>query len=637
MPKRCPFRLVDNLGQRQVCTRKQPVVSVVPGGDGGSLVALPKILVVDDSPAVRETVRTALSSAYDVTAISVEELGPPIPDAAQRIDLVVAGSSAIAAHVAQLMTHATPVVQVSFSDDATSGRTEAITATRRPPRLLSPATLRRRVRAALDARSASAASRSPEPSLAYPYVPNEAAVILQRALRARLPLLLHGEPGTGKRLVARAIHQLTEPGRFLSVNARDLGDHSLSTPPHTTGGTLLLSDVDHLSRAGHEQLASLLGPGGLLILDDGALFRLITTAETDLEDALAEHEFPAALYYRLSVLAVHLPPLRERVQDIPPLAEHLAAAQARALGLPPVSFTPRAFERLSQYLWPGNLAEFEAVLARTLAIHRARVIDAEDLLFDPSAVRTTPPAPAELRPLSTLARGLGGQTLDLIINELAHEFKNPLVTVKTFAHHLQRILRDDPDQQQLLRLTGEAVQRMDEVVENLVSFTHLDAPVRRHALLSELLAEPLQNFAVALAARGARLEQPAAPVRAVTADPAQISYALSNLFRVLAQTVRAHDTVTLGYREPGTVVITLPPGSPPLGGTLVTMIEAPSDQPAPLPLGAAIAKTVFELNGGTLTVETTAGAPTIAVGLPPARREEEQLAGNGQAPRPDRR
>ncbi len=178
-----------------------------------------------------------------------------------------------------------------------------------------------------------------------------------KALRARLEavsgvrssVLLRGEPGSGRRWVAAALHRaaggrlvvLAHPGRS---HREDLAG----------AGVLLLPGVDHLDEGERRQLLRALDA-----LDEGT--RVVAAAGAGWGPAEA-----GELYYRLAVLVIDLPPLRERAADIPALVEQLVEQRAKALGRAPILPDPRQLAALQRYAWPGNLRELAAVVERAL-------------------------------------------------------------------------------------------------------------------------------------------------------------------------------------------------------------------------------------------------------------------------------
>ncbi|HSP98723.1 MAG TPA: sigma 54-interacting transcriptional regulator [Candidatus Dormibacteraeota bacterium] len=546
-------------------------------------MALHHILVVHDSPAVRETVGILLAGEYEVQGMEVDQyLSLRVLEPCPRL------------LIAAPLISGRPLPEgaaVLWVDDG-SGRLPGGAVLGRQ---FSPRELRRQVAAAL------ARSVDPVPPRATrlepPFVPADAARTLAEAVRSPLPLHLAGEPGVGKRAIARAVHTAQGRGQLLMLEAGDI-DTGLADLPGDTA-TVFVTRIETLAPTAQQRLLGSLGPTGGLHAADGSAVRLITATTGDLGDALDAGRFSPELYYRLTLLRAELPPLRERPADIPDLARRLAADLALALGRPPVALTERALERLANYLWFGNVSELEAVLARTLALGRHPSIDAEDLSFDGARL----PRPRGADAGSGAGRPpFGAQQLDLIINELAHEFKNPLVTLKTFAHHLRSSLAGSADGEQAARLTGEAVEQIDQTLENLLEFTRLAEPAPQTRSLPQLLDPILEECRYALAPRGVRIDHDALPAVSVRVDPQQLSYALGNLVRALGRDLARGSALHIGFVAPATLTVRLPDGADPLGNHLAVLIGNAADTAATPPLGVAIATAVLDRNGAQLAV-----------------------------------
>ena len=214
-------------------------------------------------------------------------------------------------------------------------------------------------------------------------------------------VLITGESGTGKELVARALHSLSarKSAPFVAINCaaipRDLLESELfghakgaftgavkDRPGKfltADGGTLFLDEVGELPmelqpkllRALQERVVEPLGGGQAQKLD----VRVVAATNLDLEKALGEGSFREDLYYRLSVIPIHLPSLRERREDISLFLRHFTCK----LGQPAVTFTREAHDALTRYLWPGNVRELENTVERLLIMRRGDVIGLDDL------------------------------------------------------------------------------------------------------------------------------------------------------------------------------------------------------------------------------------------------------------------
>ena len=157
-----------------------------------------------------------------------------------------------------------------------------------------------------------------------------------------------------------------------------------------------------------------------------------------------------ALATRLGAVALEIPPLGARKAELPELANAILAALARRSDTSPPRLAPAALARLGGHAWPGDLAELEAVLARAFVLAQGETIEVEHVVLTPE-----PTLPA-IPPASTAATGTPDASLDFLLAELAHELKNPLVTIKTFAQHLPALLEDGP------RDHGQGEQEQDD-------------------------------------------------------------------------------------------------------------------------------------------------------------------------------
>jgi signal transduction histidine kinase len=309
---------------------------------------------------------------------------------------------------------------------------------------------------------------------------------------------------------------------------------------------------------------------------------------------------------------------------------------AAQLGLAPVSVTDAALQRLSNHLWFGDLSELQGLLARTLALVRRDTIDVADLRFDVGQRR---PASAQSQeplrePAATSALGSGA--LELVINELAHELRNPMVSIKTFAQHLRRMGFRGADEEQVAKLAGEAVDQMDQVVENLLQFTRFDAPSRERVSLAAVLGPAVANLAQSLKPRARRVDYRPPAEHAVFVDRAQVTYGLTNLFRALARGLGDTGRMVVSTTTPGQIVVELPGGYDFSEAHLAALLPALHPTQTPLPLPAALATQIIERNGGTVAFAAENQPPRVSVQLPVADDEEVPLAHHVQTPRSHR-
>ena len=229
--------------------------------------------------------------------------------------------------------------------------------------------------------------------------------LIERVARTASTVLIHGESGTGKELIARAIHFASPRAahRFLSINCGALPENLLESElfGHERGaftgavrekkglfqeahrGTLFLDEIGEMSlpmqvkllRALQERVVRKVGGTAEEPVD----VRIIAATNQNLADKLARSEFREDLYYRINVIPIALPPLRERLEDIPLLVDYFLQKYCRLLALSPRRISLEAMRRLEAYAWPGNVRELENVVERALALSSAETITTVDL------------------------------------------------------------------------------------------------------------------------------------------------------------------------------------------------------------------------------------------------------------------
>lgn len=279
------------------------------------------------------------------------------------------------------------------------------------------------------------------------------------------PVLITGESGTGKELAARAIHQNSKrhAGRFVAINCAAIPSSLIASElfgyekgaftgavartkgqiEHADGGTLFLDEIGDMPMDLQAHLLRFLQEGQIVRVGaretTNVNVRVVSATNVRLRAAMAEGRFREDLYYRLSILTLSLPPLRERPEDIEPLARHFLRQAAVQFNRNIIDFTPDAIDALCQHVWPGNVRELMSVIRRTVVISNRPVIGATDLigLADPDRTPFVPPASA--RPLP----GSEGERLALIgalehtqenIAETARELSVSRVTLYRMLH-----------------------------------------------------------------------------------------------------------------------------------------------------------------------------------------------------------
>ncbi|HKJ76281.1 MAG TPA: sigma-54 dependent transcriptional regulator [Gammaproteobacteria bacterium] len=234
-------------------------------------------------------------------------------------------------------------------------------------------------------------------------------------------VMITGESGTGKEVLARAIHARSarSDGPFVAINCAAIPESMLEatlfgyekgaftgahkrTPgkfEQAQGGTLLLDEISEMDldlqakllRVLQEREVEPLGGGRTVELD----VRVLATSNREMREEVAADRFREDLYYRLNVFPLHIPPLRERPEDIAPLAERLLARTATGSGRPVPALSAEAAERLRAHDWPGNVRELDNVMQRALILQPGDTVGPEDLHFEVAVPEARPrPGPA---------------------------------------------------------------------------------------------------------------------------------------------------------------------------------------------------------------------------------------------------
>jgi DNA-binding NtrC family response regulator len=230
----------------------------------------------------------------------------------------------------------------------------------------------------------------------------------------RCTVLITGETGTGKEVAARALHAAsTRSGKFVAVNCAALPDHLLEAElfGHTKGaftgavnarvglfeqahrGTILLDEIGDMPLTLQAKLLRVLQEREIQRIGSSVTVpvdvRVIAASNTNLVEAVALGRFRKDLYYRLNVVALRMPQLRERPEDIPRLVEHFLRKIAELESARPKQLSPDALEALMQYSWPGNVRQLEHALESAVALSGTRMVLMETD-FDLPAEITTP-------------------------------------------------------------------------------------------------------------------------------------------------------------------------------------------------------------------------------------------------------
>ena len=280
-------------------------------------------------------------------------------------------------------------------------------------------------------------------------------------------ILIQGESGAGKELVARTIHERSgrRAGPFVAVNCAALPETLLESELFgyekgaftgavgrkegrfelAGGGTLFLDEVGDLSLVTQPKILRVLQEGEFERLGGTRTIqvdvRIVAATNQDLAEMVKDKRFREDLYYRLNVITVRVPPLRERHEDVRLLAQHYLRVYAAKNGRKLEGFSNEALERLESYKWPGNVRELENLIERMVLLARKDRIDAEDLPEEVAGVKR-PPRDAILEligtPLAEIEQRLLDETLRITGGNKTQAAKLLGIDVRTVARKLER-------------------------------------------------------------------------------------------------------------------------------------------------------------------------------------------------------
>ena len=376
----------------------------------------PRILVVDDDPHARALLRRLLAPLGEVSEASGVAQAEEVLRGSGKVDLVLTDmampDAADGLRVLKATQDASPdtavVVITAFSN--VEGALDAIQqgAFDYLSKPFDVDAIVRVARRGLEQKRLVEENRSLRSQVKQPELVGRSAGLLEvykqvaRAASTNVPVLITGETGTGKEQVARSLHQrsLRSDGPFVPVDCGAINESLMESElfghakgaftgaagfrrglfEEANGGTLFLDEIGDVGPKIQSQLLRALQEGTIRRVGESIAVRVdvrvVAATNKQLPQLVKEGRFREDLLYRLDVVHLHLPPLRERRGDIPALLEHFAALHARGGARPVV--TEEAKARLQAYDWPGNVRQLENVVARALALNVIGVLGPQD-------------------------------------------------------------------------------------------------------------------------------------------------------------------------------------------------------------------------------------------------------------------
>jgi len=271
----------------------------------------------------------------------------------------------------------------------------------------------------------------------------EAFELAGRAAQSRSTVLVTGESGVGKELVARAVHYHSDRvGKpFIAVNCKSLAPGVLESEifghekgaftgaerarpglfERADGGTLFLDEIGEIGSDFQVKLLRVLQERKLTRVGGSEErevdVRVVAATNRDLKSEASEGRFREDLYFRLAVIPIHIPPLRERRADVLPLARHFLARWNAELGRSVHGWSDAVERFLLGYAWPGNVRELENTLERGVVLARGDTLDLDDLLVDPAEAESAPAASSDPQDLQAFLDVAAAERIRAVLAE----------------------------------------------------------------------------------------------------------------------------------------------------------------------------------------------------------------------------
>jgi DNA-binding NtrC family response regulator len=438
-----------------------------------------RILIVEDDPHMREGLTASIEKKGHKVEVACDALEAKLKLAGQGFDLVITdlrmpkGSGMDVLDCTRNLQPATPVVVITAYGTVEKAveamKKGAVDFIQKP---FSLTDLWETLDRCLGSRGAHGPDRAGSDAQAILTRNSQMLLILQRARAVagtKVPVLLQGESGTGKELLARFIHRNSPRAHkpLVAVNCAAIPDNLLESElfghekgaftgaisrkigkfEQANGSTLLLDEIGEMSlnlqakllRVLQEWEVDRLGGNGPIAVD----VRVIATTNADLLEGVRNGKFREDLYFRLSVMPLRLPPLRERKEDIPLLAEHFLKLACREHSRSIRGFTPRAMEKLEGHDWPGNVRELKNVIERAVLLASGDLVGEKDVWIEQLAGKEPEGIPGNGgRSLKDMERELILKTLEMEGWNRTRASAKLGISIRTLRNKLQEYRRE---------------------------------------------------------------------------------------------------------------------------------------------------------------------------------------------------
>ena len=352
-----------------------------------------------------------------------------------------------------------------------------------------------------------------------PIFPSQVISLAQKAAHNNVPVLIQGERGTEKELVAKIIHYTGDWKfyRFYKLDCKTQTEDSFrdqfirifrENNFGTIPATVYLREIGELGQPSQSRLLDLMEDG---FFQNGAEskviknLRFISSSSENLREKATQGKFSEDLYHRINTLSIYLPPVRDRVNEISKMARYILEEYSKKTKLGKVEIADNVLKLFQNYWWPGNLREMEQVIIRSAMFSESKDLTEKDLLFqtenenesfitflkkaDAKSAGSKPP---------DLSPGENANILSLFLLELVHRIKNPLVSIKTFTQLLREKFNDGEFREHFYRIVTEDIGKIDSVLNHLLTYIKINTPIEKKDTVHFILEEILRRYEVQL-------------------------------------------------------------------------------------------------------------------------------------------
>jgi len=359
-----------------------------------------------------------------------------------------------------------------------------------------------------------------------PIIPTQTISLIQKASHNSVPVLIQGERGTEKELIAKIIHYAGDWKyyRFYKIDCKAQTEDSFNSQFlrifnennfGTIPATVYLKEIEGLEVAIQSKLLELVEDNFFQMGNEKKVIknlRFIASTSEDLKDKMAQGRFSEDLYYRLNALSIHIAPLRDRPDEISSIVHYILEEYSKKMKIGKLRISNTVLNLLQDYWWPGNLRELQQVIVRSAMFLEGNLLTEKDLLFETEngdKPFVTFLRKADMRSAVSKPRNLSSDQnthmTSLFFMELVHRIKNPLVSIKTFTQLLREKFNDGEFREHFYRIVTDDIEKIDAVMNGLIRYVKINTPLEKKDTIHVILEDVLKNHEEQLEHRGIKV------------------------------------------------------------------------------------------------------------------------------------